>query len=301
MAGSGDGAGVPTAGVLLHERLREQQAAVAAAETAVRAGEPEGVHDLRVALRRLRSALATFRPLVDPDVTEPLRDELRWAAGRLGGARDAEVVALRILALLDEVAGDAPAEVVQRLRARVRADTEAGLDLVSETLDGTRYAAALALLDATVAHPPWTGAATKGARRTARKGLRRESRRVLGLAEHAWGTADPERRALLLHDVRKAAKRLRYAAETAEPVLGAAATRIADAASRVQSTLGDHHDDVVTRAALRRLALADEGTEAAAFLLGRLDLVEDRAAHRLERRGAKDVRRLATVVSRSLV
>ena len=290
---------MPTAATLLLDRLREQQAAVTAAETAVRAGEPEGVHDLRVALRRLRSALATFRPLVDPDVTEPLRDELRWAAGRLGGARDAEVVAERILSLLDEVAGDAPHEVVHRLRARVAAETEVERDVVGETLDSPRYAAALALLDATVAQPPWTPKAERGARRTARRRVLRDSRRVLGLAEHAWATEDPEQRSLLLHEVRKAAKRLRYAAETAEPVLGTSARRVAAAASRVQSTLGDHHDDVVTRAALRRLALGEDGADAA-FVLGRLDLVEDRAAHRLERRGAKDVSRLAKVVERRL-
>ncbi|MCU1538464.1 MAG: domain containing protein [Humibacillus sp.] len=294
---------MPTAANLLHDRLREQQTAVTAAEAAVRAGEPEGVHDLRVALRRLRSALATFRPLVDAEVTEPLRDELRWAAGQLGGARDAEVVAERILALLDEVAGDAPPEVVQRLRARVDAETRVERGVTTEALDSDRYATALALLDATVAQPPWTPKAERGARPTARRRLRRDARRVLDLAEHAWAATDLEHRNELLHDVRKAAKRLRYAAETAEPVLGKAARRIAAAATRVQTTLGDHHDDVVTREALRRLALSGpterDGADAA-FLLGRLDLVEDRAVHRLERRGAKDVRRLATVVGRRL-
>ena len=63
-------------------------------------------------MRRIRSALASFRPIVDASVTDPLRDELRWAAGRLGEARDAEVVAERIVTLLDEVAADTPPEVL---------------------------------------------------------------------------------------------------------------------------------------------------------------------------------------------
>ncbi len=134
---------MPTAATLLHDRLAEQQRDLVAAEAAVRRGEPEGIHDLRVAMRRIRSALASFRPIVDAGVTDPLRDELRWAGGRLGEARDAEVVAERIVTLLDEVAADTPPEVLDRLRDRVHADAAAVRDVAVETLDSERYAAAL--------------------------------------------------------------------------------------------------------------------------------------------------------------
>ena len=55
------------------------------------------MHKMRVGTRRLRSALATFRPLLDRAVTDPIRDELKWIAGELGGARDAEVLRERLL------------------------------------------------------------------------------------------------------------------------------------------------------------------------------------------------------------
>jgi len=63
---------------------------------------PDAVHQARVTCRRLRAALGTFGPLLDPAVTGPVRVELRWAARALGGARDAEVVHLRLSSLVDE-------------------------------------------------------------------------------------------------------------------------------------------------------------------------------------------------------
>jgi CHAD domain-containing protein len=291
---------VPTAATLLHDRLVEQHRDLVAAEAAVRQRVPEGIHDLRVAMRRIRSALASFRPIVDASITDPLRDELRWAGGRLGEARDAEVVAERIVTLLDEVAADTPPEVLDRLRDRVHADAAAVRDVAVETLDSERYAAALRLLDAVTTRPPFTEAAERKARPLARRRLRREARRVLELADKAWSTADPAAHAEQLHDVRKRAKRLRYAAEACVPVLGDHAAAVAEAAQRIQTTLGTHHDEIVTRAALRRIAEADDGDEAGAFLLGRLDALEELAEARVERRGAKDVIRLSKVAAKHL-
>ena len=58
----------------------------------VRLDTPDSVHQMRVASRRLRSALQTFKPVLSPQVVTPLRAELRWLAGELGVARDAEVL-----------------------------------------------------------------------------------------------------------------------------------------------------------------------------------------------------------------
>ena len=111
---------MPSAGSLLHQRLVEQRDALTSGEAAVRAGDAAGLHDLRVAMRRIRSALATFRPLVDVSVTEPLRAVRRGARARLGRARDAEVVAGLTEALLDTLRPDALNEAVTGLRARMQ-------------------------------------------------------------------------------------------------------------------------------------------------------------------------------------
>src|SRR4029450_1017703 len=52
--------------------------------------DPEGVHQARVATRRLRSDLRTFRPLLDEEWSTALRNELRWLARALGDVRDGD-------------------------------------------------------------------------------------------------------------------------------------------------------------------------------------------------------------------
>ena len=54
--------------------------------------DPEGVHQARVATRRLRSDLRTFRALVEPDFASAVRDELGWLAAILGEVRDGDVL-----------------------------------------------------------------------------------------------------------------------------------------------------------------------------------------------------------------
>ena len=58
--------------------------------------DPEGVHQARVATRRLRSDLRTFRPLVEPVWATALRDELGWLGGILGSVRDGDVMLERM-------------------------------------------------------------------------------------------------------------------------------------------------------------------------------------------------------------
>ena len=106
----------PAERVLAH-RIAEQVEELLAADFAVRSNHGEGVHRMRKACRRLRSALATYRPLVDRSLTDPARDELRWLARSLGDARDAQVVFGR---LEDLVIGLPPGEVVGPVLRRVR-------------------------------------------------------------------------------------------------------------------------------------------------------------------------------------
>jgi len=297
---------MPTAGELLRQRLADQREALRVAEAAVRNGEPQGLHDLRVAMRRIRSALATFRPILDTSVTEPLREELKWASGRLGEARDADVATDHTDHLLaDADLAGLEEEAVSGLRARLRIDAAAAADIVDDTLDSPRYAATSLLLDELVSHPPLTDKAERDARKVARKRLGHEMRRVeerVVAARRSVDVSDPEaphdpdEHVTRLHGVRKAAKRLRYAAETARPVTGKRTRRLGRQAKRVQSELGDHHDAVITRATLRHLALDEASGEAAAFLLGHLDADEQRATRKLEERAWRRIEALEELV-----
>lgn len=315
---------MPSAGSLLHQRLTEQRGALRSAEAAARAGQPTGLHDVRVAMRRLRSALSSFRSLVDPGVTEPLRDELRWAAGRLGSARDAEVVAELTERLLGAGRPAGLGEAVSGLRARMRLDAVAASDAVDDTLGSERFAAALALLDAIVAAPPFTDEAARPAEEVAAEVLQHEVERVrrrVAAAREAVAESRAARRAgeglpvdedrlgpkrpsepvaARLHELRKAVKRLRYAAEAVAPVTGKRVRRLASRAEEVQTVLGDHHDGTVAVGTLRHLALDEGAGEAAAFLLGHLEADEERAVARLERRATKAVARLEDAAERAL-
>jgi CHAD domain-containing protein len=291
---------MPSVGTLVRQRLADQRDALRAAEGAVRAGEPTGLHDLRVAMRRIRSLLATFRPIFDTSVTEPLRAELKDASGRLGQSRDAEVATDNTDRLLEGIeSAGLDEDAVAGLRARLRLDAIAAGDDVEETLDSTRYAALSILLDELVDHPPLNDKAQRDALKVARKRVRHEAPRFAKLAaaaraevpedgtpttDHGSAVQPTVDHAARLHEVRKATKRLRYAAETARPVDDEPMRRIVKQAKVVQTALGDHHDAVMTRVALRHLALDEAVGEAAAFLLGHLDADEQRAMTTIEAR-----------------
>src|SRR5262245_44331743 len=81
-----------SAGAALHAYLRTQVETLLSYDGRVRVDEPDAVHQMRVATRRLRSALREFAELLDPTVIGDLDEELRWLAGVLGEVRDIEVL-----------------------------------------------------------------------------------------------------------------------------------------------------------------------------------------------------------------
>ena len=89
-----------------------------------------------------------------------------------------------------------------------------------------------------------------------------------------------------MHDVRKAAKRARYTAETLAPLLGDKAVRMQRAAEQVQETLGDHRDTLLTRRVLRLLGDQPRIGGDVGFLLGRLHAEEEHAGVEALRRAA---------------
>jgi inorganic triphosphatase YgiF len=78
--------------------LRAQHDTIAANEPGVRAGDEDAVHDMRVAIRRTRSTLRSFRGMWDRARVDAFRGELKWLADRLGQVRDGQVMATRLAA-----------------------------------------------------------------------------------------------------------------------------------------------------------------------------------------------------------
>jgi CHAD domain-containing protein len=265
----------PRAGEVVLAHLREQVAQVRAQDLPVRLDAPDAVHKMRVATRRLRSALSTFKPLFATEVVRPLRGELKWLAGELGAARDAEVMRDRVREAVraDEAGaerGHATAIADQELDQAYRS----AHDRVLAELDGERYHELVAALDELVTSPPFTERAALPAGKVLPKLVARSFARVRALVEDASARPAGAEREELMHDARKAAKASRYAGESVDRVFGKDATAFAQAMEAVQEALGEHQDSVLTRQRLRDLALHTSSTETA-FLYGRLHALEE--------------------------
>jgi CHAD domain-containing protein len=257
------------------------------------ADEPDAVHRLRTAVRRLRTTLAVYRSVFDRQAGDDLRERLAELGHVLGPARDLEV-------RRDDVestgrASRTPLAARERLVVELtEAHAAAHRDLL-EWCAGERMRALNAELVRWVAAPPWAEAAEKPARKVARKRLRKAVRRALGaaddvdlgvladrteeLARDTRPTADDLLDAA--HRLRKAGRRLTHAARdvTRKPtkVLGSHARELDVAGKAVQSSLGDHRDALLLarRARFVADAVETEGGDRRPY---------DRLAHAAERR-----------------
>ncbi len=221
-------------------------------DAAARLGQdPEGVHQLRVAARTLRSNLKTFAPLLEDDWTAALRAELGWLGTEAGRVRDLDVLEARLRNRIDGLCGDDHRAATALIRRLTQQRRQARREML-RALRSRRYdrlvqslveAAATPLLNDDV-HPaaPARGFLREAAARQARH-----------LDRAIAATADPPTDAEL-HQVRIRAKRTRYAIEAARPVIGKPAAKHAAALADLQDVLGDLHDSVVAERWLRAAA-----------------------------------------------
>jgi CHAD domain-containing protein len=268
-----------SAATVVHAHLAEQVAELQSRHPHALRDRPDAVHKMRVATRRLRSALATYRPLLDRESTDPLRDELRWLAGVLGEVRDAEVMHARLRKML---AAEPPELVLGAVQQQIdleleRRHREAHARLV-ETLADSRYLRLLDDLVRLVDEPPFQKAARKSAAPVLAAAMRRTWKRLERVMDAAAASPPGPEQEELLHEVRKDAKRARYAAESLVPVFGDDAKRFAAAMTQLQESLGDVQDGVATRQVLRELGARCHVSGRNGFTFGRLHALEQARA-----------------------
>jgi triphosphatase len=207
---------------------------------------PEPLHQARVALRRLRSAFSIYKPLLGEEGAD-LREELRWLAGELGHARDLDV-------LLDRAAGGPHFEQIQKGR-------EAAYDRVADVLNSERTRTLMLDLAAWLhggdwlAEPELEAARTMPARDFASSALSRYRRKVKRAGRGLTAMEDEAR-----HEVRKDAKKLRYASEFFTPLFQSDDTRkrrkrFGAALEDLQEQLGALNDLSAAPEVLERLGL----------------------------------------------
>jgi CHAD domain-containing protein len=245
--------GQATAGEMLAEIVGDLAAKIAAKTPAALADEPDAVHQLRTAVRRLRNVLAAFSQFVEPSAVGGLRAQLAEYGDRLGLARDLEVRAVWCAEVATEV-GLAD-NLRERLVAPVLAEhAQAHAALV--TWSGSAEAEALhAALCAWATSRALANGSARPAAVVAQEVLTAQVDRVLA---HGTDYLTDEDAA---HALRKACRRLRHTADavTQPPaaVLGSDAAALGQLGTRVQSLLGDHRDALLLGDYVRRAVPED--------------------------------------------
>lgn len=236
---------------------------------ALRDRDIEGVHQLRVSLRRLRSAVGLFRPMLNVAALDPLLQELRWLGAPLGRKRDLDVFLTETLTPLRRLP-DPPqglqhlTTVLEDRRAAAQEALDAALNapqLAALRLGLNRFLAAVERQDEAVLAD--TALASAPAAEFATGLLRRRRRKVKALGRRHAELDMPE-----LHDLRIRAKKLRYAAEFFRPLFRHRknARRFIGATAHLQDCLGMLNDaDVGLRLVRDLLPAADQDPAAAAI------------------------------------
>jgi len=229
----------------------------------------ERLHQSRVSVRRIRSAMRTFEDLFDEGSTFKLQGDLAWYGGVLGGLRDLEVMRANLVQNLEQV-GDP--ELTAAVTGRVDAMISHSAENRRAAQESSRYRQMVAEMANLEESIRFSTRSLGTAKRVLRRGLRVAWEAADEHFESAQGDPSVER----LHRLRIALKRLQYAAEIAALVEDRAMRRLAESAEALQTKLGSVHDEAVAQT-----------------WIGLLDFVEDREKH-----GLVDLARLHAVAQR---
>ncbi|SDD31857.1 CHAD domain-containing protein [Glycomyces harbinensis] len=220
----------------MHAYLTVQVEALLRHHEPVMEREPDAVHRMRVATRRLRSLLSTYSGLY---AEIPLqRRRLRWLATELGRVRDLEVLRTRFAKRLDDERPD-------WFEALVEQEALAYGPLI-RTLERERTRKLLKAAEHLAASPEFSPAAAQPADDVIAPIVAASQRDLARALERIATAADPDQ---ARHAARNAAKRTRYTAEAAT-ALGESAETVAAAAKKLQNRFGKCQDDVVAIAYL---------------------------------------------------
>jgi CHAD domain-containing protein len=210
-------------------------------ETALDWSDPEGVHSMRVASRRLRSALRDFLPYLRKRSLASVQKRLKSIADALGNVRDLDVAIMK----LEEIEARAPEDVSIALKQFIDARKELREETRSE-LKSILDKAQLEQLQSDFVAAVDGATATRGSQSAPEITYLKMSRAVIldrlkeleKLSTDLFKPFEVE----TLHEMRIAAKRLRYAVELFQACWGRSIATYAKRAARVQTTMGDLHD-----------------------------------------------------------
>lgn len=177
-------------------------------------GDADGIHQMRVSLRRLRAAISLFSDMLDDAETEKLKRELKWLANELGPARELHVLMKRVEAQAEEHDGGAGS--VAELSSDLRQRRDQAIERARASIESARFRALMLDTAAWIETGGWTRRTKDDAsalrerpiEETAAEELERRRKKVKGKGKQL-DALDPDSR----HRLRINGKKLRYAAE----------------------------------------------------------------------------------------
>ena len=236
-------------------------------DVGVRRNQPDAVHQLRVAARTLRSALRTFRPLLDRAWSDALDEELDRAAEALRVPRDTEVHLAGLQRAAAQLASEDREAILPVLREELGTRLADSTAAALEQFGDEQHTRMLVDVVAATRSPQLTEKAARPTGEELPKLLKKSNRRL----RRATRDLDLESPAADWHHARIRAKHARYAAEAARPILGGRFERSAHSLEDVTDLLGDHQDRQVAREVLRGLAEGPNATPQVCYALGLLE------------------------------
>lgn len=266
----------------------------AANHAALHRGDRDGVHQSRVALRRLRAALSLFAAVLGDDESEQVKRGLRWLTSQLGPARDYEVFLEETLAPLQQ-AGEHEAALDQ-LQLAVRQRRDARLEEAQRVAAGDGARRVLLQTALWLVAGAWLGAPqTQRQRRKrlmvmAKRTLAQRSKKLTKRLQR-FEELDPDAR----HKLRIAVKKLHYGTEffaSLFPKRKRRRERYLGLLKKLQDHLGQLNDMHTHEAMAHELAHGDV-SEAATFAMGVVRGIEQKRAHSLEVAARKTSKKLA--------
>ncbi len=203
------GAAALTGGLVVLQYIGKQLGVIQALESRVRVNAFDTVHQSRVAIRRLRSALRVFSFLFEEDVVRDLSEELRWFAQKLGGARDTEV----LQAYFEETKARDPQ---RHLVSHLNELHEEALSELHQAMELPRFEVLNDMATNFLVDPPFTSLAGYQVSELLPGALAKAAGKVF---RHYIQCLEEPQDAARWHELRKTVKQVRYCSEALVPVM----------------------------------------------------------------------------------
>ncbi|MBF0246654.1 MAG: CYTH and CHAD domain-containing protein [Alphaproteobacteria bacterium] len=228
----------------------------------------EGVHQMRVALRRMRSLISTFRKLLPAGTSEALAVALRDAGAALGPARDWDVFVDETLVVLEEAFPGDPA--LAELRVRAQRSRDAAYEQARRMIRSQDHARLSMDVLCWAVEGGWRGAAPVTWRGVGLESPARDVARAILAKRHGGllkaGKSPESLTAMQRHELRISVKKMRYASEFMSSLyVGKAVKRYVGALKALQEDLGRQNDWVTAERLIGELASASKGASAASL------------------------------------